>query len=249
MTQAAELTAAQQKRAQLLEQVWTRLEAGDSFAVAEYIESQGTRLEVAEIYSNLLQDLCWKKQDLPRMILVGRAGIAYCLRQARLAAKNKATKDEAAKLKGIAKTIAYNLSSNTWPAWEDEGIVVTHSDQMFGLDAALLNLRLAGELNRSADKVANAHWLLGAHYLALEQQQTAVKQFNLAVDKFAESNQPDFEQMARGYVAIARLTADKTDSAADKQLDEAIAALKKLGTDDANFFADQLKSVNKFFAR
>jgi len=54
MTEADELTAAKQQRAQLLEQVWTRLEIGDSFAVAEYIESQGMRLEVAGYYSNLL---------------------------------------------------------------------------------------------------------------------------------------------------------------------------------------------------
>jgi len=183
------------------------------------------------------------------MILVGRAGIDYCLQQARLAEQNEATKGESAKLKGTAKTIAYNLSSNTWPAWEDEGIIVTRSDQVIGLDATLLNLRLAGELNRSADKVANAHWLLGAHYLELKRQETAVKQFELAVEKFAKANKPDFELMARGYVAIARLTADKTDSAADQQLNEAIAALKKLDTDDAKFFAEQLKSVNKFFAR
>lgn len=239
--------AAEQKRADVLERVWQQLEAGDSWQAAAFVESQGEPVEVAVLYSNLVRDIYGKKHDVPRMILIGQAGIRFCLQQARAVE----TKDpEAAnQLKGIAKTTAYNLSANTWPAWEDAGIVITRSDQQIGLDAARLNLRLAQELGRGPDKIGGAHWLLGAHHIALGRTEEAVEHLQLAVEKAREAGTPDAEQMARGYIAIARLSADTRNDAARTELDAAIEGLKKIGTDDAKFFAGQLLSVHEFFTR
>lgn len=249
MTQADDAAKAkQQQRADILAQVWSRLDSDESWTAAAFVESQGKPQEVAGLYSNLLRDLYGKKHDVPRMILMGRAGIDFCLRQSAAAAKSGDDK-LATEMKGMAKVMSFNLSVNTWPAWEDEGIVITRSDQRIGLDAARLNLRLARELKRDAEKVGNAYWLLGAHAIALDDHETAVSQLQLAVENFRQAKQPDGEHMAAGYLAIARLDKQRDDKAAQGQLDAAIAELEKLGTDDATFYAQQLVSVNRYFAK
>jgi tetratricopeptide (TPR) repeat protein len=249
MSQADEKAdAAQKERADILEAVWSRLETGDSWQAAALVESKGKPLHVAGLYSNLLRDLYFKKHDIPRMILMGQAGIRYCL-SASAAAEKNGTAEDATRLKGIAKEISYNLSVNTWPAWEDEGIVITRSDQRIGLDAARLNLRLAGELKRSPDKVGGAWWLIGVHEIALGEHEKAIKTLQQASESHRTAKQPDFEQMCVGYVAIARLEKDRSDTTAGKQLNDAVAALKQLDTEDAKFFARQLISVNAFFAK
>ena len=249
MSQADENTeAAKKERSALLDTVWKQLESGDSWQAAAAVESQGKPLHVAGLYSNLLRDLYFKKHDVPRMILMGQAGIRFCL-SASVASGKNGTADDATQLKGLAKEISYNLSVNTWPAWEDEGIVITRSDQRIGLDAARLNLRLAGELKRSPDKVGAAYWLLGVHEIALGEFDKAIKHLQQATEKHRTAKQPDFEQMCLGYVAIAQLGKNPNDTVARKQLDDAVAALKKLDTEDTKFFAGQLKSVNAFFAK
>ena len=249
MLQADEKTdAAKKERTALLETVWTELETGDSLQAASLVETQGKPLHIAGLYSNLLRDLYGNKHDVPRMILMGQAGIRYCLTQSATAAKNGATED-ATKLKGFAKEISFNLSVNTWPAWEDEGIVITRSDQRIGLDAARLNLRLAGELKRGPDKVGAANWLLGVHEIALGLHDAAIDHLQQAAENHRTAKEPDFEQMCVAYVAIAKLGKKRDDATAKKQLDDAVAALKKLDTEDAKFFAGQLISVNAFFAK
>jgi tetratricopeptide (TPR) repeat protein len=249
MSQADEKTeAAKQEQVALLNTVWIELETGDSLQAAAAVESQGKPLQVAALYSNLLRDLYGNKHDVPRMILMGQAGIRYCLTQSATTAKNGASED-ATKLKGFAKEMSFNLSVNTWPAWEDEGIVITRSDQRIGLDAARLNLRLAGELKRGPDKVGAAYWLLGVHEIALGEHDTAIKHLQQAAENHRTAKEPDFEQMCVGYEAIAQLDKKRNDATAKKQLDDAVAALKKLDTEDAKFFAGQLVSVNAFFAK
>ncbi|MGA2066891.1 MAG: tetratricopeptide repeat protein [Thermoguttaceae bacterium] len=231
----------------MLEIVYSHMVSGDSFQAADFVESHGTPLEIANTYSVLVQDLYSKKRDLPRMILLGRAGIHYCLSQATRPGGQKPAQTD--QLRGIAKTIAYNLSANAWPGWNEPGIEVSHSDTVAAFDVARLNLRLAGELKRDGEGLGNAHWLLGAQHLALKQHAAAIEQFSKAVEQFQRARKPDFEQMARGYIGIATLASDRTSGAGRKQLSDAIASLKDLGTDDAKFFAEQLDSVARYFTK
>ncbi|MCA9179560.1 MAG: hypothetical protein KDB14_34125 [Planctomycetales bacterium] len=235
-------------RAALLQQVWSHLENGDSAQATDYVESRGAPLLVAAVYSNLVRDLYGAKHDVPRMIIIGRAGCAFCLAQSQAAAKSGDEK-LALSLKSFAKEIAYNVSANCWPGWEDKGIVITLTDQRIGLDLAKLNLRLGRELKRGDDKISAAHWLVGAHLLGLGQHSAAIEQFEQSAKLDNSGERRDAEQMALGYIAIAKLASNPENEAAKRQLDEAVTVLKQLGTEDAKFFASQLVSVNKFFAK
>ena len=232
------------EQGEMLEQVYAQLESGDSLEAIDLIEKGDTK-DVVNAYSQLVSDLYFKKHDVPRMILIGRAGIRYCL------SSSKQTEDAqlAEKLKGAAKTMAYNVSANAWPGWQDEGIKITRTDSIVALDLARLNLRLAEELKREADVFSNAHWLVGAQHLALRELDEADKHFGKAVEFAKTAKKPEAEQMARGYGGIVKLVADANSNEGKKQLAGAIRALNEIGSDDAKFFAQQLDSVSKFFAK
>ena len=55
--------------------------------------------------------------------------------------------------------------------------------------------------------------------------------------------------MAQGYAAIARQHSADGQVAGNEELEAAIAALRKIDTDDSRFYAQQLESVSKFFAK
>src|SRR5579872_5380750 len=99
-------------------------------------------------------------RDVAGMIVFGLAGIRYCL--AKSQQRESSDPETSAELKGLAKAMAYNLGANTWPGWDDEGIILGGTDLAIGMHAALLNLRLAHELARGSEVMGNAHWLIGA---------------------------------------------------------------------------------------
>ncbi len=231
------------QRAMILRKVLLILRESDSFKACEFVNSLGDSSVVAQRYSDLLRDFYWQQRDVPRMVMFGRAGIQYCLRQAAACAKDEP--DKAKKLLGAAKAIAYNLAANTWPGWKDEEITLTASDLAAGLDAARLNLRLANELGREGEVLGNAHWVLGAHYLAAEEGPQALEAFAAAADKFRQAKKPAHATMAVGYQGIANMTRPPTRDEGQKQFDESLAALKEMDTDEAKFFAEQLETAAK----
>ena len=233
----------EKKKAENLNRVYTLMESGDSFQAMEFIETQGTPHEVANTYFHLVFGLYYKKHDVARMLFIGRAGIQYCLAQAQSAEKQEL----ADKLRQSAKGMAYNLSSFTWPGWNESGITVTRSDMMAGLDAARLNLRLAQELKRGPGALGGAHWMLGAQHLAFGDSQLALDEFARAVEHFRQASKDDSEQMARGYIGIAKLTVERSGAEGKAKVAAAIGALNEMDTEDAKFYAQQLESVAEFF--
>jgi len=131
-------------------------ETDDTFKAFAYLQSQGEPIVVAGHYSSVFRKVHREEKDVPLMVMFGRAGISYSLEQARVA--EKTDEDAANKLKGYAKSIAYNLGANTWPGWNDKGIFIDNSSKKAGLDAARLNLRLAIDLKRNDEVLGNAHW-------------------------------------------------------------------------------------------
>jgi hypothetical protein len=217
----------------------------DTFRANEFLQSQGEPAVVAELYSRLLRKLYSEKKNVALMVMLGRSGIDYTLAQARLAEADHA--GEALKLKGIAKEIAYNLAANTWPGWNDEGIVITKADLAAGLDAARVNLRLGIELKRNDEALANAHWLLGAQLLAAGKPEVAQRSFAEAAARFRTAGKTSFELMASGYGGIAQMLDGSTKEAGKKKLDLALEGLLQDGSDDAKFFAGQLQTASKVF--
>src|SRR5688500_10487115 len=105
-------------------------------------------------------DIYWKQKDLAVTVALLLEGIA---KGQAAAAVNPA---DATQILGTVKAMAFNLASFTWPGWDEAGITITPQQMALGRDAADLNYQLALELNRPPDKVAAAHWLVGAHALA-----------------------------------------------------------------------------------
>jgi len=62
-------------------------------------------------------DLYWKAHDF-RPSSYRRGGIIYCLSQS-IAEGSSSAADE---LRDVAKRLAYNVGSFTWPGWEEPGI-------------------------------------------------------------------------------------------------------------------------------
>ncbi len=231
----------------MLEQVVKLSQEQDTFAAIAAIESQAERRDIVGAYAQLVQDLYYKKKDVPLMLKIGRAGVQYCLGEARRVEADDA--ESALKLRGVAKMMSFNLSVNCWPAWEDEGVVLTPAEVNSGHDLARLNLRLANELKRAPDKVANAWWLLGAHQLTAGKQDDAVASFENAAKFNGDAKQDDGQWMAKGYAGIAKLTGKDTADQGRKEMETAVAALRKIDTDDSKFYADQLESVAKYFTK
>src|SRR5580700_939631 len=133
------------------------LRAGDSFAVMEHIQRNGSPLEIADRYDSLVRELYWKAHNLPAVIVVGRAGIMYCLGQLLIPGMPPEIAD---KMGHTAKGLAYNVGSFAWPGWEEPEIHSTPEEIAIGHDCAKLNLRLAIQLKRPPKAVSKAHWLL-----------------------------------------------------------------------------------------
>ncbi len=229
---------------ELLKHVITRVKQGDdSFTAAALLEADGEPAVVAVQYSHLLRAWYFQEKNVPAMVMFGRLGIQYALIQAR---RVEATDAEKAKrLRGIAKEMAYNLGVNTWPGWRDEGISITKSDLAAGLDAARLNLRLAQELKRNTEVLGNAHWLVGAHQLAQKNYPTALEEFRKSQAEFQKAKQSDFALMAGGYIALAEML--QSPAQGKPKFQAAVEALTSSGSEDAKFFAEQLRTAAEVF--
>jgi hypothetical protein len=221
------------------------LREGDSFAAIERVQVEGTPLEIAARYQNLVSNLYWKAHDLSRVVTVGRAGILYCLGQS-LVSKSP---EEIETLRSIAKGLAFDVGSFTWPGWEEPGIDPTAADLALGMDCARLNLRLAIELKKPADRLSMAHWLVGAQALAARDCELAEQQFQLAVDVLPPG---DFSHAAlqlcnSGYLAIAYLAKNPADAATVGQLDQILEHLSAQTDDDSKTYLAQLISARRLF--
>jgi hypothetical protein len=217
------------------------LRASDSFAAAELLEQEGEPRTIARRYYGVMSALYWKKRDLPSVMVVARSGIHYCLSRAK-----GAPEAEAADLRGLAKTMAYDLASFTWPGWNEPDILLTKADETIGLDAARLNLRLAVELKRGAEPMLNAHWVLGAQQLAAGQFPAAIRSFEQSAEFARAAKARGPELMATGYALLAKQLA-APDAETEKALAANAAALVK--EKDGQFFQDQITAAQSVFVK
>jgi hypothetical protein len=227
-----------------LEQIQNLLKLGDCFSVAEFVQQEGSSLDIAIRYHSLVKDLYWKSRDLPAIIAVGRAGIYYCLGKSTAEGVPPELVD---KLRSSAKAIAYDVGSFTWPGWDEPGITPGPADLAAGRDCALLNLRLAVELKKPADRVSAAHWLLGAHLLASRDFESAERHFKFAADLLVKVEFDATKQMNLGYAALAQLCREPSGVEPNARFKEVIEKLRAYEDKDAKEFAAQLKTACRVF--
>jgi hypothetical protein len=217
-----------------MQEVRSRLETVDSYAATEWIQSQGSPLEVAKLYNELVKKFYFEDKGAKTLAIIGPAGVQYAL------LKSLETTDQqiAIELKGMAKTIAYKVASNSWPGWGDEGVKITPYEMAIGLNAAKANLRLGAELDRPKDKMSGAHWLLGAQLLANGQPKAAIESFKTAAVLSEEIGDKSTAEMNRGYIAISEGSKEK--------LEASIQSLQAMtGDENAKFYADQLRTASR----
>jgi hypothetical protein len=230
----------------LVNEILEILRGGDSFCALEHLQRQGSPLQIAARYESLVLDLYWKAHDLPATVLIGRAGILHCLGCSVVA---DAAPESVEQLRSIAKAIAYNLGSFTWPGWEEPGIAPTSEHLAFGQDCAGLNLRLALELHKPPKALSKAYWLIGAHALASRDFNLAESAFHHAQEVFT-STDADTQAMHAcnaGYFALARLCKNRLDATANAQLEMITARLAAQPTDEAQAYLAQLLTAHRLF--
>lgn len=236
----------QDPQAAVLDRIVEVVRTGDSYAVGQYVQSQGNPQQVANLYDRLVMALYLKKKDLRAVTVTAQAGIHYCLTQSAEAAAGDPRAADT--FKGIAKTIAYNLASRTWSGWDEPGIRITAADLAVGLDAARLNLRLGQELRRGATPMGAAHWMLGAHLLAVGEYAAAVREFNASAGRAREAKDTGSDLLAQGFAGLAKLLGKLGDTG-EKEFTTARNELASGRVKDGKFFADQLDTARKVFSR
>ncbi len=208
----------------------------DFQAAIDQLESQGSVLPIAENYHELVVHAYWEQKDLPFVVKIAPAGLAFCI------SRGQHTVDQALReqLLGIAKRIAYDLASFTWPGWNEPGIAPTDADVDVGRGAALLNLDLAIKLNRPANRIRDAHWLLGAHLLWAKDTASALAEFQQAIPPDLAADDPK-RLLMEGYCFMAATFAGKPEAGAG--WDKLIASLTSRNTPGDVFTLSQLKTA------
>ena len=219
----------------------------DSYGAIEMIQGKGDYKEIAQRYEYLVRDLYWQEKSVEAVVPVARAGIQYCLTKA----SELAEKDSAAahKMVDYAKIMSYNLSSFTWPGWDEKDIVITDEALVAGLEAAMLNVRLVERLGGKPGQMSNSYWAIGAQYLAMKEYTKAMDAFEFAVSYARKANAKGAELMNKGYVAMVKILEGTDKDNAQVDFNRTVELLKDIGTDDSKFFANQLVSVLKFFSQ
>jgi len=239
------MSNAKPDQAKVLQKVKSLLSGGDSLEAVKFVNGLGEPLDVAKRYAGLVGDFYSKERSIPDMITMGRAGLQYCLTRAEeLAAEAPET---AKSLKGVAKVISFNLAANAWPGWGEEGIVISRHDLLAGLDAAKLNLRMVKELKEGPVPLSTSYWAIGAQHLALSDYDKALEAFASSMEMATKGDDKGAQWLALGYIGITNILAGGKDEG-QKQLNEALADLQKIDTDDTKFFIDQLKTALKVFS-
>ncbi len=224
----------------MIDQAIQILREKDSFAAIEFLCAGFEPVASARAFDETMRTLYWKQKDLDNAIAMGRAGVQFALQA------GNAVGADAGVLRGIAKSISYNLASFTWPGWDETGIVIARAHVKIGLDAARTNLRLAAELNKGSLAMSRACWMLAAQQLAAGEAQSSIQQFSAGALHATKAGRPADELLNRGFGQLAALLLSGQDPYRDK-LNKVIDALNS--TEEERMFATQIKTAEDVFNR
>ncbi len=219
-------------------------ETGNLFSALERVQAGFADDPAANagLFHALLREAYWKRKNLAAAVALATAGIHYGISRARLAT----TSSLALELRSQAKGMAYDLASFTWPGWDEPSISPTADQMALGLHAAKFNLQLAIELQKPADKMRNAHWLLGAQLLANISEghmRQALGHFQRAIP--AETDEQHL--LFRGYVVLARRMLGEASATAE--WDALLIALAGQNSEPAKSALAQLQGAQRVFLK
>lgn len=228
----------------MFDQALALLAQSDSFAVIEFLDQQEDQLRVAKTYSELVKHLYWKKKNVPDMVALSRAGIQFALAAGNLVHKQDLVKTLL--LREQAKTIAYNLASYTWIGWDEPGIILTETDQCYGLEGAKTNLRLAFELEKGDMPISRAYWMQAAQLLSAGQLAASRCAFQKAVIYATRAGAAADRLIARGFEILVDCLHDPQNAKAQSELSEIKSQLEPL--ENGQMYIDQIDTAWRVYS-
>ena len=226
--------------------VQSRIAEADLFAASAYVLGVGATQAVVSAFENLILDCYHRAKSIEQVLHFGNAGIHYCLASAQeLDSTNEAAAKE---LRYAAKRMATNVASFTWPGWDEPGVVISQEQMQQGLMYARYSVRQLHELDPTAAQLAYTYWFLGAQRMAHRQYAEAQNAFAAAHGYNQEhGDDPEGRWMLEGYIGLTKLLASSVECG-ENALNAAVTALQARGSDDAQFYVDQLVTARAVFA-
>lgn len=185
----------------------------------------------------------WKDKDVAACKRIAKAAIEWGLEKA----DTLDSAERKSEILGVVKPIAFNLASFLWTGWDEPGITIDSRDHAIGEEAALLNLRLAVELQRDAVAQCRAHWLVGAFQLTARDYAAARETFAHAA-RFADvGNGHADAALNRAYAALATMIES---GRTQESVDAFISALNALANvDDGVDYVAQVRTAEKIVSQ
>lgn len=212
--------------------------AGDALVL---ISLQPDPAAAASAISTAVNMLYKSHRDVKSMIVAAHLGISWCLGRASIISDRTV----AATLMKRAHSMSFNAAANCWPGWADEGVTIEDGYVEAAGSLAGLCLALAQDLELGPKGLGTAHWLIGALDLALGRFVTARASFQEARRSYSKLGEEAPQTlMAQGYDALAANCSDSSDETVSA-LKAAVKRLRALGTEDGQFFADQIERAGQ----
>ncbi|HEX3422257.1 MAG TPA: hypothetical protein VHS33_02485 [Sphingomicrobium sp.] len=183
-------------------------------------------------------------RDVGGMVLAAYLGVTWCLGQASL--QTDAQTETA--LRRRAHAMSFNAAANCWPGWGDEGVTIGRAHVIAGLSLAGTCLSLSRDLELGPKAQGKAYWLVGALELALGHLGAARAAFQDAErSNVLADGEGAGALMAKAYDALAAKHEQANSDEAGSALQRGLARLRSHGSEDAQFFADQIERAERIF--
>lgn len=241
----AQETEPDKARQAVVKKALTEYDERDAFASVEYVCRQGDVLLAVQSFSDLMRHCYWERKDLTAALVFGRAGVQHALTAATTLEKRDPEKAKA--LRSVAKGLAYNIASFTWPGWNEKGIELSKAHLAEGLQAARANLRLANQLKKDSLALSRAYWVLGAQELAAGNGKPSSQAFAKAAEHAKNAGSRGEELLAESFACLVEALGSTDIGVASKRLNNLLAELRK--QKDGEFFAGQVETARQVFRR
>lgn len=228
-----------------IQELLTSLDKEGVSAVIESLSQAQNPASVLQLIGDTVKALYWKRKDLPHVVALGNgalsAGLALVNGDREIGARYE--------FLSAVKAIAYNIGSYTWPGWAERGITPTTTDLTIGLDAALLNLRLAQELDKGLLPLARAHWLVGAQYISANDLPAARRHFQEAAVFAGRAENAGEQHLGQAFAGlVGAALADGGDKGRAESRQALRLALDALaGIPDGEGFIEQVRTAAEVF--
>ena len=179
----------------------------------------------------------WEKKDLAAYLGMSQALLDLAL----LKAEQADDAELAVHYRDCAIRNLYNISSMTWPGWDEEGIEISEADLETGLKAARLNVEMAAADDLPPQRRQMGLWMLGVQLLASGLHEEAEQILNQQ-KALLKANELPGSAVTEGYLVLIKDLANGS-----SEVDQAVAALKASEDKDTAQQGEFLETAARIF--